>query len=403
MGGAGTATADDYTAIFYNPANLTLREAIHLGAEYLTTVPSLSIDLADPPPGAPTPVEIDSFSGLGLGVVFPLGGKIDYRLSFGLVIYFPTQELLRIDALDPLIPRWYVWDSLADKLQILLGLGVRVTDWLSIGIGAQSLANIDGGVDVGVDPINDSFPSREMSIDIVNTVAPVVGVRLGPVQGFTLGLSWRAALEIEFLLPIALDFGEVLDVALVARGRALYTPHTLSFGLAWEAPSTPLTLTVDARYMLWSRAPDPALSLDLDIGGELVEALGLGDAIDFVPGPSAFPTLDDTLSLHMGGEYWFNDHVAARLGYAFRPTPVPEQPSVTNYVDNDAHTVSAGVGLSWPDPLNLDEYPVMIDVTGAYSILPTENTIKVSPDDPVGSYSAGGGILSISASLRHDF
>lgn len=402
MGGAATASADDYTAVFYNPANLVTRKTIHLGADFLTTVPNLTITLDDPDGGV-SPIQTDSFSGLGLGVLFPLGGKIDYRIAFGLVLYIPTDELLRVDAVDPLVPRWYIWDSLADKLQILFGIGGEITDWLAVGIGAQSLASIEGDVNVAVDPINEVLPERDLKIDIINTASAIAGLRLGPFYGLSFGFTWRSALEIEFSLPIELDFGEALDVTLVARGRALYTPHILNFGLAWAIPETGWMINAETRYWMWSHAPDPSLQFELDISGELMAAFGVGDAFNFTAGPSAFPVLRDVFSVHMGAEYWATENVVGRAGYNFRPTPVPTQTGLTNYVDTDSHTVSAGIGVTYPDPLNLDDHPVTFEFTGAYSIFPDSRTEKDSVADPIGHFSAGGSILTFSATLRHDF
>jgi len=402
MGGAATASADDYTAVFYNPANLVTRKTIHLGADFLTTVPNLNITLDDPDRGG-VPIETDSFSGLGLGVLFPLGGKIDYRIAFGLVLYIPTDELLRVDAVDPQVPRWYIWDSLADKLQILFGIGGEISDWLAVGIGAQSLATIQGDARVGVDPINEVLPERDLKIDIINTASAIAGLRLGPFYGLSFGFTWRSALEIEFSLPIQLDFGEALDVALVARGRALYTPHILNFGLAWAVPETGWMINAETRYWLWSHAPDPSLQFDLDISGELLAAFGVGDAFNFTAGPSAFPQLNDVFSVHVGAEYWATENVVGRAGYNFRPTPVPSQTGLTNYVDTDSHTISAGIGVTYPDPLNLDDHPVTFEFTGAYSLFPDTRTEKLSAADPIGPYSAGGSILTFSATLRHDF
>lgn len=402
MGGAATAVSDDHTAVFYNPANLTVRKTIHLAADFLTTVPSLDITLDDRET-AVAPLVTDSHSGLGLGVLFPLGGKIDYRLAFGLVMYIPMDDLLRVDSVDPMVPRWYIWDGLADKLQILFGLGGEITEWLSVGIGAQSLASITGDSRVEVDPINGVFPSRDISVEIINTVAPIAGLRVGPFYGLQFGFSWRAPLQIEFELPIRLDFGDPLDVALIAKGEALFTPHTLSFGLAWDIPDTGWLVTVETRYALWSKAPDPSLQFDLDITGDLIAGLGVGDAFDFVVGPSAFPQLLDVWTLHMGAELWATEHLVGRLGYSFRPTPVPPQVGPTNYVDNDTHTVAAGFGISYPDPLNLDDQPLTFEFSTAYSILPEQRTEKESVADPVGAFTHGGNIWSFALSLRHDF
>ena len=402
MGGAATASADDHTAVFYNPANLVVRKKIHLGADFLITVPNLSIRL-DGDPNRPNPVEANRFAGIGLGVLFPLGGKINYRLAFGMVLYIPTAHLLRIDALDPLVPRWYIWDSLADKLQIILGIGGQVTDWLSIGVGAQSLASIDGDVVVDVDPINETLPTRDINTQIFNTASPIAGLRLGPFYGLTFGFCWRAALAVEFSLPLTLDFGDAMDVLFVVKGDALYTPHTLSFGLGWQIPDTGWSLNAETRLALWSLAPDPSLQFEMQLSGEVIEAFGIGDALDFVAGPSAFPQLKDVWSLHVGGEVWATDHVVGRAGYSYRPTPVPPQTGLTNYVDNDAHTVSAGFGLTYPDPLNLDDDPITVEITAAYTILPDRTVVKQSASDPVGPYTHGGNILGFSFTVRHDF
>ena len=50
LGGAMTATADDHTAVYYNPAGLARRDVVQLGTDIYTSVPSLNLDLsADPP------------------------------------------------------------------------------------------------------------------------------------------------------------------------------------------------------------------------------------------------------------------------------------------------------------------------------------------------------------------
>lgn len=401
MGGAVTAIADDYTAIFYNPANLVLRKKVHLGAEFLTSIPDLSIALADS--GSRQPVEADGFSGLGLGVLFPLGGLVDYRFAFGIVLYLPTDQLLRVDGLDPIIPRWFLWDSLADKLQILLGVGGEIFDWLSVGVGFQSLASMNGAADIGVDLINEELNYRDMKVEIANTVAPIVGLHIGPLYGLSFGFSWRSHLQVDFFLPINFDFGDTLDINLITEGRSLYTPHTLSFGLAWDIFETGWLVAFDARYNLWSNAPDPALFFGLDITGDIVVALDAEEVFDLVPGPSGLTGFADTWSFHSGVEYQPSDLITGRLGYQFRDSPLPDQTGLSNYVDNDSHTLSAGFGLTFPDPLNLDDEPATIEITAAYTVLPDEETVKDSDADPIGDYIAGGEILTLNFTLRHDF
>jgi hypothetical protein len=74
-----------------------------------------------------------------------------------------------------------------------------------------------------------------------------------------------------------------------------------------------------------------------------------------------------------------------------------------NYVDADAHILSVGAGLSFRDPLEIRENQLHLDVAWQLTLLDEVQVEKTRGErDPVGDYSAGGRIHSISVSLRHD-
>jgi long-subunit fatty acid transport protein len=237
----------------------------------------------------------------------------------------------------------------------------------------------------------------------VNTVAPILGLNLGPFEGLRLGLTWRSELDLVFDLPVNVDLGDALVLGLLASGNALYTPHSFNFGAAWKIFESGWLVTTDLNYQLWSNAPDPTLEFVADVEGELVEGFGLEDAIDMLPGPSGLPGFSDTLDVRLGVEWLANEHVTSRIGYHFRPTPIPNQVGLTNFIDTDSHTISAGIGLTYDDPLNLDSEPVTAEFTGALSLFPTRTSEKLSENDPIGDFSAGGQVFTMSFSLRHDF
>ncbi|MBN1947093.1 MAG: outer membrane protein transport protein [Bradymonadales bacterium] len=402
MGQAITAVADDYTATFYNPANLVLRKDIRLGAEFLLGLSALEIDL-DQPSADHTPIEPETYAGFTLGLLFPLGGKVAYRFAIGAALHLPTEQILRIESYDPLVPRWYLADSLVHKFHFLLGLGFEATRWLSVGVGFQALASIMGETEIDVDWVNEEFTYRTLRSELHLTMSPVVGLRLTPFDRLTVGLSWRGEMELEFRQPIHFDFGEALDTTLVASGHALYTPHVLSLGLAYQVIERRWLASLELRRAFWSQAPDPALYFALDMSGRLLEGLGAEGDFDFLPGPSGLPGFRDILTVHVGSELTLGRHLLARMGYHYRPTPLPQQVGLSNYVDGDAHTLGAGIGIRFADPLEIDQSPISIELSGALSILPEQQIEKLSGSDPVGDYTCQGQIGTLSITIQGSY
>ncbi len=83
MAGAHTSVADDFTAVFYNPAGLALNRRVVTGAGYLVALPSLGVQLANPVEGVATPVEPQAMHGVTVGALFPLGAALDDRIAIG--------------------------------------------------------------------------------------------------------------------------------------------------------------------------------------------------------------------------------------------------------------------------------------------------------------------------------
>jgi len=102
-----TAEANDYTAVFYNPALLVDRKDVNFGFNfqfYRLVSDVKSKDLAKPldlsnsnPPDAVA---------LG-GAALPLGGKVKNHLALGLGVYLPTGNLLRVNIVSKDTPYWY--------------------------------------------------------------------------------------------------------------------------------------------------------------------------------------------------------------------------------------------------------------------------------------------------------
>jgi hypothetical protein len=406
MGGAMTAAVIGYSALYYNPAALTLDKSHLLGLGLQLASPGLFVDREDEGVEPETALP-DTHVGLSFGWVKPVGGVFDDRLALGLSISLPIERLIRVQGVDPAAPQFYLYQNLADKLLIHLGAAGELSDWLSIGAGLQILADLNGRAGLDLDLLGGVFRGRSMSVTLVPTIAPIVGIHVQPPAGagqLKLGLSFRGASELSFDLPVSVTAGDALDLQIGVKQTVLYTPPTLSLGLSYTLDRPALTVALDLAWALWSNAPDPSPRLSVDLGGRLVEAFGLDSALDLgVGAPPLALGFSDTLTARVGAEWSPLHWLALRMGYAFRPTPAPPQTGSTSYLDNDAHIASLGVGFSFENPLKEGRSIVDLDLAVQATVLPRRTVYRLAPENPGGDLSHGGIVWHVSVGGVHRF
>lgn len=408
MGGAMTAAALGYSSLFYNPATLTHERQHSLGLGLSLSVPLLDIERADPD-ATPAAVHPDTHLGLSFGWVKPFGGIFDNRLALGVAISLPIERLLRVQGVDPAAPQFYLYQNLQDKLLIHLGLAGDPTEWLSIGAGLQILADLTGGATLDLDILAGTFDRRSVGVTLQPTLAPFAGIHIRPPLGpgggqLKLGLAYRGSSSLSFDLPVRVAEGEALSLEIDVAQTVLWTPHTLALGLAYTLDSPALTVALDLTWAFWSAAPDPSPRLAVDLGGRLVSALGLDQALDLSVGA---PPLElgfvDTLTARVGAEWTPVGLFTVRAGYFFRPTPAPPATGSSAYLDNDAHVVSLGFGVGFDDPLQDRRAVVELDLAVQATILPRRTVYRAARDNPGGDLSHGGVVIHTSAGVIHRF
>lgn len=405
MAGSLTAGADDFTAVYYNPASLTIATTPGFGIGFVASRPRLSLDFdeAERPIRDFAPPKSD---GVTFGALFPLGGKaVRNRIALGLGLSVPTRSLLNGQALDPAIPHWYMYQSLPSRLVAVLGLGVLPLDWLSLGAGVQILAGVSGSLDYELDIVAGRFSRKTVVFDIQPQAAPLVGIELRPARGLRIGATYRSAIESVIELPVELEITGIASLEVLTNFRVQYTPHQVALGVSYDVADLGLRFTGDLTYALWSKAPDPSVSSRLDASGELFEGTGIGDAFD-APAPGQERAVElafrDVVLPRLGVEKNLGPLVL-RGGYAIRPSPAPVQTSGTNYVDATTHQVSIGAGLTFPDPFDAFTNPLVVDVAASGLFVAPRRYDKVDPQDPIGAYDASGVIWVFGVALRYSF
>lgn len=408
MGGAMTAPVIGYSALYYNPAALTLDRAHSLALGLQLAAPALFVD-REGDRSSPATVDPDTHVGLSLGWVKPIGGIFDDRLAVGLSLSLPLERLVRVQGFDPAAPQFYLFQNLPDKLLIHLGVAGEITPWLSLGVGLQILADLNGRADLDLDILAGSFVRRSVGVTLSPNLSPLVGLHIRPPLSrgggqIKFGLTYRGESSLAFDLPVSVKAGDALDLDIAVSQTVLYTPHTLALGLSYTLDSPALTVALDLAYAFWSAAPDPSPRLAVDLGGKLVAAFGLDAALDLgVGAPPLELGFSDTVTARLGAEWSPESWLTLRTGYAFRPTPAPPATGPTAYLDNDAHIVSLGLGFSFISPLQERRSIVDIDLALQATLLPRRTVYRSAPDNPGGDLSHGGAVWHTSIGAVHRF
>jgi long-chain fatty acid transport protein len=403
MGGAMTAEANDFTAVFYNPALLVDRKDINFGINFqfhrmVADVKSkdLAKDLDCSACNAPDTV------GTSLGLLFPLAGKVKNHLALGLGVYVPSSVLVRLNSPSAKTPYWYRYNGNPERLQLHLGAGIKIVDWFKIGLGVQVLADLIGtSANVDVDLFSKEIKSGDINAYLGTRVAPVFSLASTPIKRLRLGVTFKWEMRLNYRIPATVDLEGIGTLAFVIDGTAHYTPHTLNFGAAFDATDD-LTFSVEGQWQAWSMAPSPYSGILIDLSGPTLDALGLGSALD-VQSAKQKPGFADTLGFRVGAEYRLSERFAARLGGFLRPTPVPKQDTQgTNLLDNTTVGLSAGVGFNFPDPLEIFAHPISIDVAGQTQFLLSREATKDAVDSQP-SYTYSANVYGVTAAIRYDF
>lgn len=351
LAGAIGATADGFESVYYNPAGLAFgeRPSFSLGYQYGT------FDLrAGVGEGALAPAEALDAPALGIGFAVPLpfGGVLKERLALGLGFVIPQTSILIADIERPADPTFPLVENRAQTVSIQAALGIRIADWLALGIGTIALAELDGAIDVA--PNAAGRIGSRVKDELVADYALVTGVMVrllprvvaqaarderppGRVHGLALALTYRSESRADFDLPITADLGESFGIPIpeiTVRGTAQYDPAEIALEIAGR-PLDALTVAAGITYEWWSTFPLPIAYAAVPEGTPPQPPPGFEDVVSFKVG------LEGDLALAS------DVRLLPRAGFHYAPTPVPDQTGFHNHLDSDRTVFALGVGLRW--------------------------------------------------------
>ena len=371
MAGAGAASVDDFSAVYYDPAGLALAagESVTIGGQVAYS--NLNID--------DRVVDLDDPGGVVLGVVAPapLGGPLDKRVFVGVGLYLLPTTIARVSARFPEEPFFPWYQGRIERDVISPGAAVRLTDRINVGVAVDFLAAVTGGLEAS------EGAQRSIAARVDEKVPSVARVHAGVTFDATdrvrLALVYRERFEVPFATAAQTEVaGEPIDLDLTASGQ--FTPDEVVLGGAWHDGIT--TFSVDAQWSHWSAYPGPFVSVE----SELPLVGPLAASIPHVP-------YKDTWAARAGLETRIGDTIY-RAGYAFETSPFPAvQTGVTNLLDGPKHTVGLGVGLVYPKSVGGKD--ARLDIGVQAQLMGSRHTTKVI-------YSGDGSDYDSFTSLRDE-
>lgn len=423
MGVAQTAFSHGAASVYYNPANLPQQRKPTATFQLTSTMPMLDVELATPPNEKRfQPRQPSGQSGWVMGATFPVPDFWEERIVLGVVGYAPTATLTHADSPDPSTPFFYRYDSATNRLELEAALGAQLLDWLAVGGGVRLGAGQYGVMSISFDPLRQTMTRQELFAQQYGVLAPKAGLSLGPFDWgwgrLRFGAAYREKMAQTMTIFTHLELDGLDAYAdMPAMATTNFSPRKVQLGSAfsWVVPTTEHAVwrwlvgemhwAMDAVFAQWSEAPNPFLNLRTTIAGEGAEALGLVGNAD-VPGPGLSRTrpleLADTWNLHLGWEYELvNARLAMRLGYRWRPTPVPDQIHGTNVMDASAHVGSCGIS-GWI-PVSYLAKKMQFDFSWQSQVLQRRGTSKVRADDPVGDWQISGAVHEMSVGTTFVF
>ncbi|MDP8225550.1 MAG: outer membrane protein transport protein [Candidatus Lernaella stagnicola] len=347
LANAYASLADGPEAAFYNPGALIESRNVRVLAGYSFSVPSLTLDVTERNGGDKSdPDEVRDARGAEAGQWLNLGvsGGIKDRVYFGLAMQLPVDGASRRKILSPDRPYFLDYDTGIFGMSLMPAMAVQLAPNFGLGAGARVTIDPWGQRWTDVPTAEGAYETNTLAeSELSAQVSPIVGFYARSHEFLRFGLTYKGQSQSYFhktdrqqLIPG--DPNGFVEIEYEAWYN--YIPRSVTVSIAGE-PDEHVLITGEMSWQGWStyKSPFPKVRLDF-------KAMSEND-IDYarpnvLERPSA--DFDDVFVTRFGVEARVNKHLAFRLGYAFEPSPVPDQDGTTTIIDSATHVLAFGAG-----------------------------------------------------------
>jgi long-chain fatty acid transport protein len=389
MAGAFVATADDPSAVFYNPAGLAQqRELTVLGGATFINFTNEFVGDFNSPITAGTEGKYDRHLFVppnGYAVV-PIGEN----LSFGIGTFAAFG--LRTDWQDPWVGRFISRDVNLKTVSVNPTIAWRTSDdRIAIGGGLEyrrarvTLSRNNAANNPFTGRITD-VANGYLSSDWDSEIGFNVGVLLKPTSTWRIGATYRSSMDVEL--------GGTADITQIPSGNAQFDafvatqlppdqgitttipfPAMAAIGIATSAIEN-WDIEFDITYASWSRFETLLVEFDT------TPAANIDRPQDW----------QDTFALRLGANRRIGEEWQVRLGAVYDQNPQPTE--AVSPLLPDADRIGITFGFGW------QRGPFIVDVSEMILHFKDRTTGGINPDGFEGTYKTDATLLSVNFGLR---
>ncbi len=398
LGGAFTATADDGSALFYNPAGLSFIEGQTVNMNFMSVAPRFKFTGAATPGGDVATAEAEHKGYFVPGSYYTYNNGGDW--AYGAGVYAPFG--LGVEWMKPetFVGRQVSYDVGIQTIYVTPAVSYKVTDELAISLGVDlavqhlKLQKYSLNASTGDNAIDTTLEGLSNP-----NVTPTFGAMYRPNDQLSLGVMYHHKKTMKFedgdaTLEDATAGGSPSNYPtnlLAALGGSdhsldseLNLPNILSLGAAYRFTDR---LAAEFNYVWfgWSTFENLALQFDGDAGSPLNQDIHFA--------------YEDVWQVRFGLDYtMIPERLNLMAGYVYDNTPQPLASVSPLLPDSDRNDFSIGAEL----------YHGNWDVNFAYMLVvgeertTFENGVPANPDPayPVGSYKSLAHIMGMGVTYR---
>ena len=345
MGGAYVGLANDFSAVFWNPAGAGFFKTKTFGFYGTDMIPSGTYKLAIPLPNGSTLTMVDAKTNTKhyLGALGAYYHPVSENLVVGLGVYTPSGLGADWDGTDFAslsLGKSYDWTSMIGVVTISPLIAYRVNDMISVG----ATLNINYGMfDIQTHAGSTETPLGTLDLGQYEeslsgwSLGATFGVLVKPSEMFSLGLALKTPFSVKFkgeakisnLSLLKLNGQSDLD-------REVTWPLWFAGGVAFK-PIPKLTLTGDIQYTGWSTID----AIDATYKDAYWAAFMAAAGNDRMVMEWASET-----QVRFGAEYMLSPALAIRGGYYWDPSPAPDKTMNVLLPSYNFNVLTFGVGYT---------------------------------------------------------
>ncbi len=304
MGGAFVGLANDYSAVFWNPAGLTQMKNQNFAVYGSFIIPAATYQF--PQLGIDTQTISNTYPSGALGYFKPLSDN----LVVGFLVYVPAgsgAEWNGEDLMSLAEGQNLEWKSMIGMVTFSPAIAYKINDMVSIG----ATLNFNYGM------LDFNMPGiGQYSENLKGTgIGATLGLMVKPSEKVSLGLSFKTPVKITATGEAKMEGAPYLGIptltATTDATREITWPMWFGAGVAFK-PMDNLTVTADIQYTNWKKLDEIDVNYDNQFWNLIFSGLY-----------NFHLNWEDAIQYRFGFEYALNETLAVRGGFYYDPSPAP--------------------------------------------------------------------------------